>query len=156
MEDFTIRQGNLSDAEEIRRLAKELLVFDHIYDQTLDIDWMEDRGFEFLKKHFDSKSNIVFVAEANKKIVGYVIGGIILPESYRTVRVLVELEEIFVLDEYRSLNIGTKLMNEFIGWAKLQSAERICVLVSTYNKRGIEYYKRNGFADYNLLLERKL
>jgi GNAT superfamily N-acetyltransferase len=158
MNKIHIRKADVSDLETISQLGKELLAYDGNYDNTINLKWMDQdgEGRNFIREHFKDEDSVIFAATMDSKIIGYLAGGLVPAESFRTIHILAELEEIFVLDAYRGNDIGSKLISEFIAWSKLKSAERIRIQVSALNVRTINLYKRSGFLDYDLLLEKNL
>ena len=62
------------------------------------------------KKYFTNAINndIVFVAEKEGKIVGYLVGSICEPSSYIKV-LFAELDNMFILENYRKYGIGSGL-----------------------------------------------
>ncbi|MGV8169046.1 MAG: GNAT family N-acetyltransferase [Candidatus Nanoarchaeia archaeon] len=98
----------------------------------------------------------IIVAILNNNIVGYLCGGINKPEPYRTVKKSAELENMFVLEEYRSKGVGKKLFNEFKKWCKQHKVNIIKVTAFTANGRAIKFYRNSGFRDYTLTLETHL
>ena len=69
---------------------------------------------------------------------------------------IAEAENMFVLEEFRGQGIGVKLLQEFVTWCKSKDVKRIRTVASAQNTRAIEFYRRAGFLDYDLVLERDL
>jgi len=63
---------------------------------------------------------------------------------------------MLVLKQYRSLNVGSKLASEFFRWCKKKKINRIVVSVSHQNLKAINFYKKNEFFDYDVILEKKI
>lgn len=146
----------MDDLKGIIKLNRELFVHENKnYDKTTDIDW----SFSEAHKKYYTKSiqkNFAVVALVDNKVVGYLVGTIIKAESYRNVGKIAELDDMFVSEKFRSEGIGAKLVAEFKKWAKSKKVKRIKVFTSTRNNKAIEFYRRNGFDDYGLILEGEL
>lgn len=99
------------------------------------------------------KKGSIFVAADGDKIVGYLACISYEPETWRKVKRIGELDSTFVLPEYRSQGIGKKLFQAFIKWCKSKKVGRIKVVASAENLRAIEFYRKNGFKDQDLVLE---
>ena len=69
---------------------------------------------------------------------------------------MAELESVYVLDEFRGRGIGRKLMDNFFVWCQEKDVERVKIEASSKNSDGIRFYKRHGFNDYDLILEKEL
>ena len=96
---------------------------------------------------------IVAIIEAN--IVGFLIGSISETEKYRNFEKIAEILSMFVNPEFRSQGIGNKLVKHFLQWSK-DRAKRAKVVVSAPNNRGIEFYRKSGFIEHEIVLERNL
>lgn len=155
--EVKIRPALLEDLNAIATLSKSLLKYDREFDATIDLDWIEKgEGMTFLRERILDPNALVLVAEIQGKIAGYLVGGFVNSETYRTALKLFELEEILVSDDFRGQNIGSKLIEEFFAYARNSKADRAIVVVSAKNKRSIELYRRLGFIDYDLVLEKEL
>ena len=58
-----------------------------------------------------------------------------------------------ILDKYRKFGIGTKLINEFKKICNNNSIQEIKVTASYKNINAIEFYKKNGFNEFELTLK---
>ena len=88
-------------------------------------------------------------------IVGFLIGSISETEDYRNLDNIAEIFSMFVNPEIRSQGIGNKLVKHFLQWSK-DRVKRAKVVVSAPNKRGIEFYRKAGFIEHEIVLERNL
>jgi len=99
----------------------------------------------------------VFLAYVDDEIVGYLAGGLMdNKKSYRVLPNSAELENMFVLDKCRDTGIGSKLYQAFVDWSKSKGVKRLRVGASAQNVAGINFYRKNGFIDYDLILETNL
>jgi len=90
----------------------------------------------------------------NNAIIGYIAGKIRKVNScFQQKRAL--LDNMIVNEHYRSLGIGTLLADQFKKWCQDNQVEEILVDVFAKNNQGINFYKNNGFADYEVLLKYK-
>ncbi len=65
------------------------------------------------------------------------------------------IENFIVLDSHRKMGIGGKLLEESFEIARNQKFHELHVWTEFKNKNAIEMYKKNGFTNENLLLERE-
>ena len=151
--EISVRKATLKDLKAVQELNLKLFEKEYKeYDSTLDISWpYSEEG----KKYFSEiiKKEFSAVAEADGKTVGYILGGKSGTETWRTVKRIAELYNMLVLKEYRGKGIGTKLANLFLDWCRQNNFERIRVVSSAQNKKGIKFYKKCGFNDYDVILE---
>jgi len=152
-----IRNALSEDLKSIQILNKLLVEFDSQFDGTIQPDWAtSEDGIEFISERISENDGCVLIAEADGKIIGYLIGGITEAASYRTIELLGELEEMVVLEEYRGQKIGEQLVQKFFGWCKEKKLNRVRVEVSAPNLKGINFYHKQGFEDFNLILEKDI
>jgi len=90
------------------------------------------------------------VAIIDNTIVAYLAGSICLPNYNKEKSA--ELENMFILEEYRNYSIGTKLVDEFKKWCISQGINSIKVTASIANKKAISFYIKNGFAEWDITL----
>jgi len=154
--DVKIRIATSGDLKSIQGLNHELCKKEYEnFDQTINPDWpLRPEG----RTYFEERINkgFAFVATAGKEVVGYAVGGLVNPELYRNGMMIAELENMIVLEKYRSAGTGTKLVDAFFDWCKRMKVNRVRVVVSAQNSRAIDFYRRNGFENYNACLERNL
>ena len=150
-----VRKAVIGDLKRIRELNFMLFEKEYEeYDDLLDMDWTYgEKGKKYFNEALTKSSYCAFVVEDKGVIVGYVIGTIAKGEEYRKLPKMAELDNIFVLEEYRSKGVGKMLYDEFVKWAKTQGVKRIKVEASPDNAKGIAYYEKMGFKAFTLTLE---
>ncbi len=146
-----IRKAVKEDLEDILVLFQMLFEYEiKKFNDKLNIDWpftIEGRK-EFLNQ---IQNYIVFIAEVDSKIVGYLSGTVRRVNHLTITRG--RLESMYVMEEYRGINIGTMLIKEFERYCKLEGAKGIVVSALSENKKAIDFYKKNLFEDYSTVLK---
>jgi ribosomal protein S18 acetylase RimI-like enzyme len=66
-----------------------------------------------------------------------------------------EIESIFILERYRSLGIGSTLVNRALAWFSENCTVRNRVSVSDGNEAAEGFYKKFGFYPRMTVLEQK-
>jgi len=61
----------------------------------------------------------------------------------------VEIERIYVLKEYHGKNVGQLLYNKAVSIARQKNADYIWLGVWEENPRAINFYKKNGFVEFD-------
>jgi GNAT superfamily N-acetyltransferase len=150
-----IRKANIKDLQNIQGLNLQLFKNEHKkFDSTLDCNWTySDSGTDYFKERVTKDDACAFVAIYDKRIVGYLVGAIVAPKEVRVVGKMAELENMFVLPKYQRFGIGTLLLNKFRAWCKSKRVVRLRTVASAQNSQGINFYHKNGFSDYDLVLE---
>lgn len=154
--EISIRRAALDDIPAIIDLSCRLTAYDTQFDDSMNSNWPKSEdALQFFQERITAhEEGIVLVAICNLQIIAFFIGGFVEPLSYRKVKKLAEIEELFVLEEFRSTKIGSKLMERFFLWCQENGAERIRVTVSAENHRAVSLYKKIGFKDHDLILEK--
>ncbi len=150
-----IRKAILKDLSEVKNLNQELFNHDSEFDETLCTKW-PSKNKSYYKEKITKKSAITFVAEEDGIIIGYLIGSMNKTLSYRKIRIIAELENMFVKREFRGKGIGKSLINNFKKWANSKGAKKARVVAYTKNNRALKVYEKNGFEQYCSVLELKL
>ena len=150
-----IKLATIEDLKDIQKL--NLMLFEkeyNEYDKTLNREWtFANDGEDYFKKRIIEDDGCALVAQVDNKIVGYLVGGLQEKGTYRVLPVFAELENMLVLDDRRSKGIGAKLFRGFIDWCRSKDVKRLRVVAPAMNVRAIEFYKKNGLAEYDLVLE---
>lgn len=154
----TIKLATIENLKEIQKLS--LLGFERElkeFDNTLNREWSFSKdGEDYFKKSIMNDDRCVFVAFIDDKIIGYLEGGVNQSGSNRILSKFAELEYMFVMAEYRSMGIGTKLYRAFVEWCKKKGVKRLRVEASAKNVAAISFYEKHGFVEYDLILEMDL
>ena len=100
-----------------------------------------EKGFEedYLDSFYENKDNIIFVAEHNNKVIGFLSVNNYKEDGY------IYLDDYYIREEYRGKGIGSELMNMAIAYAKEDHVDRIMTHVESANKSSIDFYKNRGF-----------
>lgn len=151
MKDIIIRQATLSDLKSIQKLNYELFKLENEnFDPTLIVDWpLSEEG----KNYFEDliKNEYVIIAIEDENIIGYLAGTINEKGSYELIQ-YGEINNMLVDNNYRGFGVGKQLINCFKEYCKSKSIKNLKVVASAKNKKAIDFYKKQGFEDFNLTL----
>jgi GNAT superfamily N-acetyltransferase len=158
MKDIYIRKWEEKDLETIKKLSRSLCIYDRDhFDSSLNCDWLDTWYWKKYLSYLTSNENsCIFIAEYDWLIVGYLFWELSDKLPWRNIKSQSELVEIFVVWEYRWMQIGNKLLDTFKKWSLQKWVENIKLLVSNWNDKSINFYKNNWFTDYDITLECKL
>lgn len=136
-----IREATMKDFEKINELMQDLLG-DPIFER---------------KKVFDealsSENYIPLVAEVSGDIVGFL--DIWYFPDVGHGGTLGIIANFIVTKKYRDMGIGNKLMEESVKMAKKEKFIEFHVWTEFKNENAIKIYKKHGFINESLLLERE-
>lgn len=101
----------------------------------------------FKNNHSETR---LFVAKENDELVGALQVGIAPNGHYGFI------SDLHVLERYRGLGVGERLVNECLGWLKQRSINEIGLEVAGGNERVLDFYKKFGFQieTYKMLIEK--
>ncbi|HUW24745.1 MAG TPA: GNAT family N-acetyltransferase [Patescibacteria group bacterium] len=153
--NIKIKTAKSSDWKLIQKLNNEVFLNDEENDDDLDLDWpFSEKGIDYYQKLASGKYGKCYIAYLGKIPVGYVALAI-KNFGYRKSK-YVEIENIGVNPEYRSQGIGKLLVDASVRWAKEQKATKLFVSAYWNSKRAINFYKKNGFYEIGIELDRKI
>lgn len=154
---ITIRIATMADLKTIQKLGFDLLDYERQnWDPTLDVDWpFSEEGKAGYEKAIKEKYTII--AEEEGEPVGYLIGSVKKPIKGAARQITTaQLENIFVLRDYRRKNIGKKLFDKFLDYCEQNHVDALNVTVNAKNKTAISFYEKLGFSSSRLFLSKEL
>ena len=130
-----IRKAKLGDEYGIFKLIQALAEYEKAPEQVTNTP-------EILGKDlFEEKICEALVAEENDQIVGFALWY----TSYSTWKgQCLYLEDFYVLPEFRSLKIGSKLFDEVVKIAQEKGVKRMDWQVLEWNELALDFYRRKN------------
>ena len=159
MINIKYRKSVKNDVSEINNLFIEMVK--HVNNKMIDngitpYEQLEN-GYEdgYLDKFYVDDNNVIFVAEHNNNIIGFISLCLYKEESY------VYVDDYCVKEEYRGYGIGSKLMEMAVIYAKEKEIRLILTHVESTNKDAIDFYFNKSFElqekqDNRLLIKKSL
>jgi len=151
MEKVTIRKATLQELEIIQNLNNELFKLEkENFDSTLVNGWPLTKDG---KMYFEDLINnyYVIVAILNDEIVGYLAGTINEKGSYEEIQ-YGEINNMLIKENCRGYGIGKLLVDNFKNYCKKNKINNLKVEASIKNINAINFYRKNGFEDFNITL----
>jgi len=151
MNNKVIRKADLEDLTIIQNLNNKLFELEkENYDPTLVSDWpLTDEGKEYFEDLINN--HYVIVAILDNEIIGYLAGTINEKGSYEEVQ-YGELNNMLINEKYRGYGVGKKLINKFKEYCEQNNIYNLKVVASAKNINAINFYKKNGFEEFNVTL----
>lgn len=151
MENVIIRRATIDDLYDIQTLNNMLFKLEkENFDPTLVEGWpMTEGGRTYFKNLIEGA--YVIVAILNDVIVGYLAGSINDKGSYEEVQ-YGEVNNMFIKSECRGYGVGQLLISHFKQYCISNGINNLTVTASVKNTNAIEFYRKNGFEDFNLTL----
>lgn len=150
--NISIRTAILEDIPVLCVLHAELHKDNLAYDTLLDLNWpLDERGLKYFTEVIEASSSVLYLADIDGVIVGYLAGGH-KDINYRKTK-MAEIYSMTVSPKFQSKGIGEKLVDAFKSWARNNGYKKIYVNVYFKNDRGIRFYKKSGLMPIDMSLE---
>ncbi len=150
--DIKIRKAELSDLNQLVELSIELGKYNahhsNEHSKFFQEGWetyYKEETEDFLKK----PNSASFVAQLQDKLIGFIHAYHSKDSEYSYI------DELFILEEYRGNRIGEKLLSEAEKFLK-QFDCPVKLEVYSWNNKSISFYKKHGYLDEGIVLEKTL
>jgi ribosomal protein S18 acetylase RimI-like enzyme len=156
IDQITIRPARRNEVKVLQDLNDEIMVDNPKYDSDLRLEWAqaEDGGKKYYTELVNNPEAICLLAEVKGRIAGYVAAA---PKeySYRKSR-YIEIENIGVTPEFRASGVGSSLIDACLQIARIRGFQKAYVTSYFQNTGAISFYKRSGFGEIDISLEKEL
>jgi len=140
-----IRQASETDLQQIVKLSEKLGRDESAMDSMVSPLPSEFQNPKWILKNIKGENTVVFVAEADGKIVGYSLGWISQPWSYKAKRGYIC--DCFVEKSYRRRGIGKALVKAMLEWFRKKGVECIETDIYSSNIPSLTLFKNLGFKE---------
>ena len=152
---MVIRNMEITDYNEIDKLIQQVhsLHVENRPDLYIELEHpLSKSEFEELVKKDDG---ISIVAEENEVVIGLCIVSI-RSKSGMIDKKVAYMDDLCVDKNFRGQGIGKELFNFASDIAKKKGAERLDLMVWSFNKRAINFYEELGMKPQRYILEKEL
>ena len=106
----------------------------------------DERGYaQFLESQLDDEDSVVYLAERDARIVGYVYAAV-EPLSWKDLRDEAGyIHDLLVADEARRLGVGEALLDRAIEWLRERGMPRVLLGTAAQNETAQRLFERRGF-----------
>jgi diamine N-acetyltransferase len=150
--DVTIRKATPKDLQTLLDINYSSFEANATYDPYINMNWIHTQDAkDYFMRAITKKGYYASIAEVDGKAVGMLF---MCPKelTYRTA-IMIELDILAVLPDYRCQKIGKQLIEDAKIWAKKNGYHTIYGLSYSKNERAIAFYKREGFSIIDVGLE---
>ena len=145
---LTIRQATTHDALTLGELGIALMRTHYAFDAQRFLTPAEHdaAGYaRFLTSQLDAEGAIVFVAETDGHVVGYVYAAI-EPLSWKELRgECGYIHDLLVTDDARRKGVGEALLDAAIAWLRARGMPRVVLGTAAQNATARRLFERRGF-----------
>lgn len=136
-EEILVRPAIIEDAEIIVEFVKKLGTFEKFHEKDMPVTT------EMIKHNiFEKEFCKVFIAETNKIPVG--ICTFFFTFSAITWKPAIQIEDLFVISEFRRKKVGLKLLKELARFALDNCCEKIEWSCLSWNDSALKFYQSIG------------
>lgn len=152
MNPIEIRKATLSDLETIQKISIQTFIETFAAVNTpenIDNYIKDSLNTERLKAELNNLNSQFYIAYSNDDVVGYlkINFGDAQTESFN--ENALEVQRIYVLQNFHGKNIGQLLLDEVKIIAKSTGVDSVWLGVWEENHRAIRFYTKNGFVVFD-------
>lgn len=151
MDSIILKKAQAADLTRLQKISKQ--TFFEAFSQTNSQEHMENYSeaafsLEKLSEELNNPKSDFYLAELENRTIGYL--KLNFGEAQTDVKDerAVEIERIYVLQEFVGKKIGQLLFEKAQEIARSKNAEYIWLGVWEKNSRALSFYKKNGFVEF--------
>lgn len=146
---MTIRTFKESDIKPLILLWHNLMLYHQKMDKSfaLSEDALE-QWENFVLSSYADKNRVIIVAEEANKLVGYIMGNIILTVPVFKHRQRGYISDIYVRPDCRQSKTGKMLVQALVMWFRIHEITRIELDVAYENQMGAEFWRKMNFSTF--------
>ena len=152
MMNIDIREATINDIEQLQKIGRQTFseTFSAVNTEENMAKYLEE-GFsdEKLGAELNNPESVFYLAEFNNNVIGYLKLNLGQSQTELKDKKAVEIERIYVLKEFHGKNIGQLLYDKAIQVATHKKAEYVWLGVWEENTRAINFYRKNGFVEFD-------
>lgn len=152
MENITVRAVTFNDVDLLQQIGRQT------FSQTFSASNKQENMAKYLEDEFSNKKLIAeladpnsefYFAELNGDVIGYLKLNFGSSQTELKDDRSIEIERIYVLELFHGKKIGQLLYDKAIEIAKKKNAHYVWLGVWEENPRAINFYKKNGFVEFD-------
>ena len=152
VEDIKITRVTLSDISPLQHIS--IQTFTETFsagntEENLKKYLADNFSIEKLTAELNDRNAEFYFAKLQHKIIGYIKLNSGQSQTEIKDDNAVEIERIYVMKEFYGKNVGQILYEKAIEVARVKNADYIWLGVWEENPRAIQFYKKNGFAEFD-------
>lgn len=147
-----IKSVTLNDIARLQTISKQTFyeTFSEVNTEKNMQKYLDESfSSEKLTSEINNKNSAFYFAEFKSEIIGYLKINFGNAQTELRVNKTLEIERIYILKEFHGKKIGQMLYEKAIKIANQKNAEYVWLGVWEENKRAINFYRKNGFIEFN-------
>jgi diamine N-acetyltransferase len=150
--DIEIKKVKISEVDNFQKISQQTFyeTFSDVNsEENMTLYLNEAFSLERLFDELNDKSTLVYFALFQNRIIGYLKLNFGTSQTEIKDDKALEIERIYVLKEFHGNKVGQILFEKAIELAKNKKLDYVWLGVWEENKRAINFYKKNGFVEFD-------
>ena len=152
MEKFSIRECSSEDIEKIKYIGEKTFYETFSSDNTKEDmeDYLKENfAYEQIESEIKNNASRFYIVEHNKEAVAYMKLNFDKAQTEKGHNNTLEVQRIYVLQEYKSNHIGKRLIEKAIKIGRDHHLNYIWLGVWENNINAIKFYEKQGFEKFD-------
>lgn len=152
MNKTEIKQATINDLVQLQTIGRQT------FSETFDSTNTEENMQKYLEERFSAaklstelsdKNAVFYFAMFDKKVIGYLKINFGPSQTEFQDERAIEIERLYVLRAFHGKKVGQILYEKAFEIALQKKAETVWLGVWEHNYRAIQFYKKNGFVEFD-------
>ncbi len=152
MERIDIEKVTADEIDQLQKIGRQTF-YETFSGSNTEEDMQKylDEGFsiEKLTTEINNENSAFFFATHKNNVIGYLKLNFGQSQTELKDDKALEIERIYVIQEFHGKNVGKLLYDKAIEIAKQKNADYVWLGVWEENPRAINFYKKNGFVEFD-------
>lgn len=152
MQNIKLKKVTLKDVNKLQQISRQTFfeTFSAVNTEENMTNYLEENlSITRLTSELQNTNSQFYFAELNEKIIGYLKLNFGTAQTELNDDNALEIERIYVLQEFHGKNVGQLLYEKALQIAKEKNADYVWLGVWEENARAIRFYKKNGFVEFD-------
>ncbi|WP_333599894.1 GNAT family N-acetyltransferase [Flavobacterium sp.] len=152
MSNIQIQKISLTEIDQLQKIGRQ--TFEETFSESNSEENMKnylEEGFskEKLTAELNDKNSEFYFATLEAEVIGYLKVNFGESQTELKDSKALEIERIYVSKEFHGKSVGQLLYDKAIDVAKQKDSEYVWLGVWEENPRAINFYKKNGFVEFD-------
>lgn len=149
---FSIKKVNKTEVEQLQSLSRQTFAetfSDSNSKENMNKYLAENLSIEKLSEELNNENAHFFFIKDGERNIGYLKLNMGPSQTEMKDETALEIERIYVIQEYQGKKVGQQLYEKAIQVAKEKKAQYVWLGVWEENHKAIQFYKKNGFEVFD-------
>jgi len=149
---FSIKKVNKTELEQLQSLSRQTFAetfSDSNSKENMNKYLTENLSIEKLSEELNNENSHFFFIKDGERNIGYLKLNMGPSQTEMKDETALEIERIYVIQEYQGKKVGQQLYEKAIQVAKEKKAQYVWLGVWEENHKAIQFYNKNGFEVFD-------